>query len=109
MEYEVCALLNIKSEYLKDKFKNVYILNKRKMLIEYLLNEFGPFDVSKCEYLFNKHGFYTAKVIHSYVLYYSFIVSLLCSYVCFNAFTYNFILVFFIVYGVTLLGSIYAK
>lgn len=106
MEKEICALLNIKHAYFKDKFKNVNIFQKRSLLIEYLIEEFGPFDISKCQHVFEKHGYYTIGKINSYILMYSTLTSIIFSYIFDQSYNFS---IFVFTYIVVLFGSLYAK
>ena len=74
LENIVRVFVNMKSKELHIKFKDTYLLNKRKKLIVFLKQEFGDFNINYCSNTFTNCGFY--KTI-SYI------------FMCFNKFDYK--------------------
>lgn len=109
LENQICALLNIKSEYIKDKFKDVYLTKKRESLYSYLLSEFGAFDYNKCKESFNRLGFYSIDRICLYSILYSTFLSMICCSVSSMLSINGFICWFLIIFFIFCVGVIYAK
>lgn len=105
LENIVCAFVNMKSKELHIKFKDTYLLNKRKKLIVFLKQEFGDFNINYCSNTFTNCGFIKPYHIFLCVLISSIINGLIYSY----AFNLNIFLSFIIIFFILFWCMIYAK